>query len=361
MGKYNVTIIIPSLNPDEKLVGTVTELYDAGFDDIVIIDDGSDEAHKAFFPDLSEFPYCTLIHHDVNKGKGAALKTAFGYVIKHRDYQNGVVTVDADGQHLAKDVIACAKQMAETGTVVLGCRNFSEPHVPKRSRFGNKTTSFVFKTLCGFKISDTQTGLRAIPNKFLPSFLEVKGDRYEYETNMLLEFKKQGIPYSEQPISTVYLNENKGSHFRPIRDSLRVYKFILYFVMSSLISTVVDIVLFYIVLKFLFGDLIQGKLLATILARVCSATVNFTINRKTVFSSKAGVFKTLVKYIALAIPILLTSAYSITAISWLLHIQNELIITLVKIVIDALLFMVSFRIQQNWVFANKPKGKGIKK
>ena len=96
MGKYNVTVIIPSLNPDEKLVGTVTELYNAGFEDIVIIDDGSDEKHKAFFPDLSEFPYCTIIHHRVNRGKGAALKTAFKYVIKNRDYQSGVVTVDAE-------------------------------------------------------------------------------------------------------------------------------------------------------------------------------------------------------------------------------------------------------------------------
>lgn len=355
MGKYNVTVIIPSLNPDEKLVGTVTELYNAGFEDIVIIDDGSDEKHKAFFPDLSEFPYCTIIHHRVNKGKGAALKTAFKYVIKNRDYQSGVVTVDADGQHLVKDVIACAEQMTETETVVLGCRNFSEPHVPKRSRFGNKTTSLVFKTLCGLKISDTQTGLRAIPNKFLPLFLEVKGDRYEYETNMLLEFKKQGIPFSEVTISTVYFDNNEKSHFRPIRDSLRVYRFILSFVFSSMFSALVETVLFYLLLKFLFGDLSNGILLTTAIARVCSATVNFTVNRKTVFASKAGVFKTLVKYIALAIPLLLASGYAVKGISLLFEIENEAVITAIKLIVDTLLFLISFRIQQNWVFASKPK------
>ncbi len=355
MGKYNVTVIIPSLNPDEKLKTTITELNNAGFDDILIIDDGSDDAHKDFFPDLSEFPFCTVIHHKVNKGKGAALKTAFGYVLKYRAHRDGVVTVDADGQHLTKDVIACANQMTDSGSVVLGCRNFSEPHVPKRSRFGNKTTSLVFKTLCGLKISDTQTGLRAIPNKFLPQFLEVKGDRYEYETNMLLEFKKQGIPFSEVTISTVYFDNNEKSHFRPIRDSLRVYKFILSFVFSSAISAVVEMVLFYLLLRFLFGDMSYGIVLTTAIARVCSATVNFTVNRKTVFASKAGVLKTLVKYILLAIPLLLASGYSVKGITWLLSLENEVVITAVKLLVDTVLFLVSFRVQQNWVFASKPK------
>lgn len=355
MGEYNVTVVIPSLNPDEKLLNTINELNKAGFDDILIVDDGSDEAHKCFFPDLFEHPYCTVIHHRVNKGKGAALKTAFKYVLKYREHQKGVVTVDADGQHLTKDIIACVEQMTETKTVVLGCRDFSEPHVPKRSRFGNKTTRFILKALCGVKVSDTQTGLRAIPKEYIPQMLGIKGNRYEYETNMLLEFKKQAIPFSEVTISTVYFDNNEKSHFRPIRDSIRVYRFIFAFILSSVIGSAVEAVLFYLLLRFFFGDMSNGIVLTTAIARICSATVNFTVNRKVVFNSKAGVFKTLVKYAVLAVPMLLCSGYAVTGLTRLLGLENNALITAVKLAVDTLLFFVSFRIQQNWVFASRPK------
>ncbi len=354
--RFNVTVIIPSLNPDEKLERTIIDLEKQGFDDILIIDDGSDELHKKYFPDLSVHTSCTIIHHRRNRGKGAALKTAFKYVNRYRETRSGVVTIDADGQHLTEDIIACVNKMCETESVVLGCRDFSEPQVPPKSRFGNKLTHGVLRFLCGLNVSDTQTGLRAIPKKYIAALLEVKGDRYEYETNMLLEFKKQSIPFCEVKISTVYFDDNKGTHFRPIRDSLRVYKFILAFVFSSLIGTAVENIIFYLGLKLIFGDMSNGIFLATAVARVCSATVNFTVNRKAVFASKAGVGITLVKYIALAVPMLLISAYSVTGFALLLHIESEALVTLIKMVIDVLLFLISFRIQQNWVFAI-PKGK----
>ena len=77
-------------------------------------------------------------------------------------------------------------------------------------------TSWVFKVLCGMEISDTQTGLRAFPVSLLPLLLSVKGDRFEYETNMLLKFRQCGVKIKEVPIETVYIEENATSHFRPI-------------------------------------------------------------------------------------------------------------------------------------------------
>ncbi len=352
MGKYNVTVIIPSLNPDEKLNNTVSALEKAGFDDIVIVDDGSDQQYVGNFPDLALHESCTLIRHRRNKGKGAALKTAFKYVLKYRTQREGVVTVDADGQHLTVDVAACVEKMLDSSKVVLGCRDFSSSNVPKKSRFGNTLTRNIMRFICGVKLSDTQTGLRAIPCEYLPALIEVGGDRYEYETNMLIEFKKQSIPFSEVKISTVYIDDNKGSHFRPIRDSLRVYRFILSFVVSSLISTVVEIVLFYCLLKFLFNG---GIVISTVLARLCSATVNFTINRKTVFKSKSGMAGTIIRYIALAIPMVLISGNAVKLITVLAKIESEFAVTVIKVLIDAILFFVSFRIQQNWVFAPHKK------
>ena len=356
MGNHNITVIIPSLNPDEKLLATVEELENNGFDDIVIVNDGSSAEHLKYFPDVNEHPACTIINHKKNRGKGAALKTAFKYFMNFREGKDGVVTIDSDGQHLTKDIIACVDEMQRTGKVVLGCRDFSLPHVPPRSRFGNKTTSLVFSVFCGLKISDTQTGLRAIPTNYISDFIFVKGDRFEYETNMLLEFKKQNIGYCEVSIDTVYLEENKSSHFRTFVDSFRIYKLILAFCLSSLMSTLADMVIFYLLIKFVFGGS-HDILWATVIARVCSSLINFTVNRTKVFNGRGNVLVSMLKYAVLAIPLMITSAYSIKGLTLLLGVKSEFLTTLIKMLVDTILFFISFRIQQNWVFAPIKKHK----
>ena len=361
MDYYNVTVIIPSLNPDEKLLKLVDELQDNGFDDIIVVNDGSDEAHLPFFPNAVRYPFCTVLNHRRNRGKGAAMKTAFKFFLNNRQGRAGVITIDGDGQHIIKDIAACAQTMVETDKVVLGCRNFSDPEVPFRSRFGNKSTGLVFRLFCGLKISDTQTGLRAIPARYLADLVEVKGTRYEYETNMLLEFKKRNIQFIEVPIKTVYLNKNEASHFRPFVDSIRIYKLILSFVFSSLFSMLVELVLFYLTLEFLFS----GKcdvLWATISARTVSSVVNFSINRNKVFEGQNGLGRSLFRYILLAVPLAVASICSIKGLAWLLHSNSAIIKTLLKMVVDTTLFFVSFRIQQNWVFApNVPKERDERK
>ena len=203
-----VSVIIPSLNPDEKLICVVDSLREAGFDDIILVNDGSDENHMEPFEHVSAYPECTILTHEVNKGKGRGLKTAFEYCIKNRPDIDGVVTVDGDNQHKAADILKCCEKMAECkDKVVLGVRNFSGKDVPFKSRFGNNMTSFVFKFACGLNISDTQTGLRAIPRQYLELFDKVKGERFEYETNMLLEFKQSHIDFVEVQIETEYIED----------------------------------------------------------------------------------------------------------------------------------------------------------
>lgn len=352
MSYGNVTVIIPSLNPDEKLLNTIKDLEQSGFDDIVVVNDGSGAEYLGIFETISKNPICTVLTHEVNKGKGAALKTALNFFSKNRSGRDGVVTIDADGQHLIKDIIACVEQMKSTGAVVLGCRDFSLASVPSRSRFGNRTTSLVFLLLCGLKISDTQTGLRAIPAEYIPELIPVKGDRYEYETNMLLEFKKQCIPYSECDIDTVYIDDNSSSHFRPIVDSLRIYRLILVYCLSAAISTVTDLVLFFLLSKFVFSG--SGAVIwSTALARAVSSAVNFSINRRAVFGGRCNVATSLLKYAVLAVPIMLTSAFSVKLLEYLLGVHSKLLLTLIKMAVDTLLFFVNFRFQQNWVFVSK--------
>ena len=348
-GVCSATVIVPSLNPDEKLCGVVDGLILAGFDDIIVIDDGSAPEYKANFPKPSE--KVTLLTHEVNRGKGAAMKTAFRYVLDRGENRSGVVTVDGDGQHRPEDVCACVRAMNEgEPALVLGCRNFDLPNVPDRSRKGNKITSAVFKVLFGMKLRDTQTGLRAIPMKFLEKMTQIDGDRYEYETNMLMSLKPAGIPVKEVEIETVYINDNETSHFRTVRDSVRIYGLIIKFVLSSISSSAIDVAAYYLFQKLLLLFITEYvDYISAGLARLVSSIYNFTVNKEAVFKGRGSVPKLLLRYYALAIPILLISAVSVHFIGEALG-GYPFIKTLVKIPVDLLLFVVSFRIQREWVF-----------
>lgn len=357
MRASDVTIVIPSLNPDEKLVKTVEALIALGFSDILLVNDGSKAECVPNFP--KDRPECTLLTHEVNRGKGAAMKTAFRHYLDSGRTTAGVITVDGDGQHLAEDVLRCAEAMCESHDVVLGVRDFSDPAVPPRSRMGNRTTSLVFRLFCGIRLSDTQTGLRAIPREYLPAMLDVAGERYEYETNMLLQFQALHIPYREERIHTVYIEENKTSHFRPVRDSIRIYGLILKFISSSIVASAVDLGLYFI-LSLLLPSLlgVWTDPVAAVSARLVSSVVNFLINQKAVFKSRASGKTAVVRYYILAAGIMVLSSGSISLFSWLMHMTGgefAWLKTLVKLVIDTILFLLSFRAQREWVFSDKKR------
>ena len=355
-----ISVVLPSLDPDEKLVAVIDGLLEYGFTDIILVNDGSKPENLHYFEDAAaQHPEIHLLHHEVNKGKGAALKNAFRWFLENRPDGFGVVTVDGDNQHHPADTRACCEQMLESGHVVLGCRDFNQADVPARSSFGNKTTSAIFKIFVGMTISDTQTGLRAIPRKVLKILVDVYGDRFEYETNMLLAFKNNGIRFDEVKIRTVYIEENKSSHFRVIRDSWRIYKLILAhffrYTLSSLVSFVVDSGMVYLLTVALRGFL-QDPLLGTITtvgARAVSSLLNFYMNKKLVFQTRVNTLKALIRYYALAIPQLIVQSLLNQAVYTLFSIGSDQpgLRTVIHIVIMTLLFIVSFTIQQRWVFA----------
>ena len=154
-----------------------------------------------------------------------------------------------------------------------------------------------YEFACGINISDTQTGLRAIPLKYLHIFMNTFGERFEYETNMLLEMKENHIPFVEEKIQTIYIEDNKTSHFNPITDSIRIYSLIFKFLLSSVFSFVVDIIVFTAFTYLLSNSLSQKDLIlvATFGARIISSIVNFTLNRKAVFKSDKKLITTIIK------------------------------------------------------------------
>lgn len=352
----SLAIILPSLNPDKKFLGVVDGLCEQGFKHIVVIDDGSDEEHQEYFSSAkTAHPEIHILHHEVNRGKGRGLKTAFEYVEKELPEAKGVITIDGDGQHLVGDIIACGERMLKEGDkVVLGCRDFNTPGIPPRSIAGNKTTARLFRLCYGIKLSDTQTGLRAIPREYLEPFCGIEGERFEYETNMLLNMKRMGIGFIEQPITTVYDPDDYSSHYDAVKDSWRIFKVMFKFLVSSLGSTIIDLTVFYLVMRF-FGAAAgkYAELLATAVARAISSFANFNANNSVVFDNKKGYKRALLRYYCLCIPQMLVSAGLVTLINGLLSNSAPFIATLIKFAVDIILFFISYQIQREWVFSQK--------
>ena len=355
-----ISVVLPSLDPDEKLIAVVDGLLEYGFSHIILVNDGSKEENLHYFTDLAaEHPEITLLHHEVNKGKGAALKNAFNWFLQNRPDGFGVVTVDGDNQHHPADTKACCEHMMETGHTTLGCRDFNQEDVPLRSSFGNKTTSLIFKIFVGMTISDTQTGLRAIPADVLKALVLVDGDRFEYETNMLLAFKQYGITFDEVKIRTVYIEENKSSHFRVFHDSWRIYKLILghffRYTVSSVLSAVVDTGA-YSLLGWLFSSAFQGFALtaaAGVGARAISSLLNFFLNKKLVFQSNVNTGKAMLRYYMLALPQMAAQVLLTQGVYALLSIPDTAngLRTLIYALVMTVLYFLSYMIQQRWVFA----------
>ncbi len=216
-------VVIPAYKPDHHLVDLVKELSKNPIIGLIIVNDGSGESYHPIFDALIEYEVI-LLHHDVNLGKGSALKTGLRYALEHFPRSLGVVTADADGQHAAADIISCGNALLKSPqSLIIGTRNFSEPHVPLRSRLGNRITAMVHWYLTDEFIQDTQTGLRAFPKSLIPQALLVNGDRFEYEMNVLLEFVHQNIGMVQIPIQTIYRDKNSHSHFDSLKDSRRIY------------------------------------------------------------------------------------------------------------------------------------------
>ena len=221
MNARECCVLIPSLSPDERLPQYVQLLLEGGFGGIVVVDDGSADSYQEIFDRIAGWEKCHVLHHEVNRGKGCALKTGYAHIRDHMPDASGVITADADGQHTVEDCWKLANALTEDKRVLyLGSRDFDLPDVPPKSRFGNKTTSTVFKLLYGQWLPDTQTGLRAFRREDLQFMIDVPGERFEYEMQVLIACARAGIEMIPITIETVYENENEGTHFHPIRDKI---------------------------------------------------------------------------------------------------------------------------------------------
>ena len=353
----SAVILIPSLEPDDRLPAYLGQLRERGFERMVVVDDGSSEKTQHLFDQMAQMEGVTVLHHDVNHGKGVALKTGYAWIRDNLPDISGVITADADGQHTVEDCWRLAEALSEgKRALYLGSRDFNLPNVPARSRKGNKITSAVFWALYGQYLPDTQTGLRAFRREELSFMIDVSGERYEYEMNVLIACARASIPMIPLTIETVYENDNAGSHFHPVRDSIRIYKVILgnfiKFMGASIASFLIDQGVFalmeFVVLSRVGWAAASIQGLSTLVARLVSAPCNFLMNRAFVFRFKQNTAVTALKYAALAISLLVLSWLGVALLGMLG--MPRFLDNLSKLIIDTLLYFLSYRVQNKWIF-----------
>lgn len=371
--------LIPAYKPNIQLLEFVKGIEENGMD-CLIVNDGSGEEYLSLFHKIERETEARVLSFPENRGKGAALKAGLEYLQKENAGLQGnftIITLDADGQHLLKDALNLLSVAEEKkDTLILGSRTQSKDS-PLRSRIGNGITKEVFNLCTGVEVKDTQTGMRAFSGKMIPEMLTIPGERYEYEMNVLLFLAKEGVLMEEVPIETVYINDNAESHFDTVKDSYRIYKQILKFSASSLLSFLADFLLY----SFFF--LITGGLfVSNFLARVISLHLNFFLNKTMVFSgeedieeSKKRIENTKVQkgtkwnlsalksfkkeeyfsYIGLAAFIFIINSFILSGIVGSLGMNPYL----AKILTEGLLFCLSYFVQKKWIFEKKNSKKVV--
>lgn len=342
-----MALVIPAYEPSTGLLTLVQQLVEYSFAAIVVIDDGSGPPSKAIFDQVEVEEGVTLLRHRANRGKGAALKSAFQHISDDSEKKvSNIITLDADGQHCVEDIVAIAQRCRDEGDkLIMGVRAFSDD-VPLRSRFGNLLTRRVLCWINQVDLQDTQTGLRCLPLAFAEQTLAIEADRYEFELECILLAKQMGISIVQHQIQTIYIDDNISSHFRPIVDSLRIYHVFGRYLMVSIGSFLLDISLF--TLFYFFSGYIVAS---TYLARLLSGYFNFYLNKHSVFHShdKQRYLGESIGYIVLAVFIATLSGIAVNKLVPLTNWHA----TPVKIVVDTNLFVLSFLVQKFIVFRNR--------
>lgn len=349
-------LIVPTLEPNKDFVGFIGELLDLHIGPVIVVDDGSGLKYRKTFRALSERENCTVLYHERNKGKGAAIKAGIQWCLDHFSDFTGVITVDCDGQHRPRDVKAVYAKLCSVpkDSLVLGVRAFDNDTTPHLSRTGNRVASSVMRALYSIDLTDTQTGLRGFHRSMLGWLLRVRGERYDYELNVLIEAKKESISFTLVPVETVYIRGNIDSHYRPFADSWRIGRIMAFGVLkyfaSSLTATAVDLTIFTLMTKIFFDHLPLSTrlLLGTLIARIFSSMLSYMINRRIVFSQDTRFYPTMLRFYTLwvcQLAVSYTLVLTFTAISGL----DEVFI---KMIVDSALALFSYQVQLRWVFKN---------
>ncbi|MFN7936092.1 MAG: bifunctional glycosyltransferase family 2/GtrA family protein [Bryobacteraceae bacterium] len=337
----SLVLLIPAYQPGPSLPGLVASILEETrglIDRAVVVNDGSDARCDGVFAALRGIPGVEVIAHAVNLGKGAALRYGFNHILTTDRGVTGIVTADADGQHLPKDVALTARAHAgNPEALILGSRAF-QGEVPLRSRIGNMLTRTVFRLVTGLALTDTQTGLRVWPRAQCLEALRLPFNGYEFEFEHLVQASRSKI--QEVPITTVYEQGNPTSHFNPVRDSLRIYFVFLRYSASAVMAAVIDSTVFSVAL-WKTGDLVVSQ----VAGRSLATLVAFFVLRNVVFRSQEQAWKSLLRFVTLVV---VSGGVSFRLIEAL--VDGGVSPLGAKLLAEGTLFVANFAVQRTLVF-----------
>ena len=214
-----MVVLMPTYNNEKTLKRVLDEVLTLVTDkQLVVINDGATDSTAEILKAYES--RITVLTHEVNSGKGMALRTGFKHAIE-QGYQYAL-TIDSDGQHYPDDSILLVEALEKhPGACIMGSRNMDQDGVPGKSSFGNKFSNFWFMVETGKKLPDTQTGFRIYPlEKVKKLWLITK--KFELEIEVIVKLAWRNVHFVPVPIGVKYDPNERVSHFRPGRDFFRI-------------------------------------------------------------------------------------------------------------------------------------------
>ena len=209
------TAIIPALNAERTIAAVVTEAR-RHVEPVLVVDDGSSDATG----DAARAAGATVLRHEVNRGKGAALKTGFAWAL-----ENGfeaVVTLDADGQHLAAEIPKFVRAWEETDAdLIIGGRSHLFQHMLPRRRMANRFSAWSIAKASGARVSDSQSGFRLYSARLLRA-ITLRTDGFDMESEVIVRAGRRGLRIVTIPIDLGFVDGIATSHYKPLKDTLRI-------------------------------------------------------------------------------------------------------------------------------------------
>lgn len=199
-----ILVVIPVFNEEKIIKEVVKEIQAAGFFNLIIVDDGSSDKT---YEKVSDLPGVAPLRHKINRGKGAAVKT--GIQCAKLLGAKAVATLDGDGQHNPKEIHKMLKLIEKGYDVVLGSRMINSKGMPSYKILANKIANIITWFFYGLWVTDSQSGFRAYSKKAI-DLINTRGDRYEYDSEVIREIRRNKLKYKEIPIEVRYTDYSMG-------------------------------------------------------------------------------------------------------------------------------------------------------
>lgn len=214
----NTIVLIPSFNEARTIGAIVRSLVGAGLS-VLVIDDGSTDNTERQALDNGAM----VIRHKTNLGKGVSVRSGLKDILDKMNYE-WIVMMDGDGQHHPEDVPALMEATRENDAdIVIGNRMGQTHNMPSVRYLTNKFTSWVLSKMCGQSVPDSQCGFRLMRADALRG-LKLESDKYDIESEMIIQAASNGLKISSAPVQTIYGEES--SSINPVRDTIKFFKLI---------------------------------------------------------------------------------------------------------------------------------------